>query len=273
MTVSFEREISLPADPFEAGVVFMAAMAYPEKDAGTLGRPGAEFADALVKFALWACSKARGLRYIREERRDPAYLAPKKREFRGTFDRGQRRIYRRIAAYDVYGTQLLNGFFAIRALGAKAIQEGRMEQTFHMNPTGGPSPAREELWLQAMPSARKIIAGSERRWSGKFGINATGVPSDAAQKSKDTYRRAFLPSVPVLHMVHALNECAQKHGPGIGGWGERDPISAMFLNSRIWIDDAIAIAERWRTAPHFSIGLGLKPTDMIALSRASSVGG
>lgn len=262
------ERISLPADPFEAGVVFMAAMAYPEHGAGALGQPGAEFADALVKFALWACSKARGLSYIREQRRDPTYLAPKKREFRGTFERGQRRIERRIAAYDLYGTQLLNGFFAVRALGGKAIREGRMEEAFYMSPTGGPSPVREELWLQAMPSARKIIAGSERRWSGKFGINITGIPSDAAQKSKDTYRRAFLPSVPVLHMVHALNECARKYGPTIGGWGNREPISAMLLNSLIWIDEAIALAERWRNAPHFSIGLGLKSADMIILARA-----
>src|SRR5690606_13027913 len=105
--LSFEPEIVFPDQPFEAAFVYFGAMAYPEQGAGTEGRPGSEFANALAKFSIWSCCKARGLRYLREQYGDPSAVAPQKREFQGAFERGMRRVERRIAAYDLIGTQIL----------------------------------------------------------------------------------------------------------------------------------------------------------------------
>jgi hypothetical protein len=270
MMLRFEPEIVSPDDPYEAAIIFFAVIAYPEEGAGAAGQPGSVFANALVSYCLWACSKARGLAFLREQRNDPAYRAPRKRDFQGSFDRGMRRIRRRIAAYDLFGTQLFHGFFAVRALGAKAIREGRAAEAFHLDSTGSFGPAMGELWAQGTPSARRLIGRAERHWSDRFSVNVTGAPADPAQKTKDIHRRAFVPSIPVLHMVHAMNECARTAGPTINGWGKRDPVTALLLNFDKWIWDALEIAEQWRTIPHFPGGLSLKATDMIALKREAA---
>lgn len=137
---AFEREIALPAHPYEAAMVYLAVMAYPEAGAGKEGNNGSKFATALASAAIWSCAKARGLRYVREQRNDPNFVAPKKRDFKGAFDRGMRRIHRRSAAYDLVGTQLVRGFFAATALGVQALREGRADDAYHMHPSGGPSP-------------------------------------------------------------------------------------------------------------------------------------
>lgn len=270
MTISFEPEIGFPDDPYHAAFRYLAVMAYPDRNAGRAGRPGIKFADALAKFSLWACSKARGLPYIREQLGDPHFVAPKKREFVGPFERGMRRIDRRIAAYDLIGTQMLQGFFAVRALGAKAVHEGRAADAFHLHPAGGPSPARAELWDQGTPTIRKILAGAPDHWAEKLKLNHTGSPADRAQKLKDDYARAFKPSVPVLHMVHGFTECAERIGPSIDGWGERDPLTAMLLNANLWIWDAIDLAERWRQVIEYLPGLSLRADDMIKLAGRGS---
>ncbi|MGQ0661483.1 hypothetical protein [Sphingosinicella sp.] len=268
MAVAFEQEVVFPSHPFEAAYVFCAVMAYPEEGAGRIGGPGSEFANALVQFSLWATSKARGLPFVRNAKRDPSYVAPKKREFRGALDRGRRRIDRRLAAYDLFGSQILTAFFNVRQLGAKALREGRADEAFHMHPEGGPSPARAELWEKAVPSARKFIKGSASHWAEKFALNVTAKPSDPDQKAKDIKRRAFEPSIPVLHMAHALNECAQKYGPRIPRWGERDPVLAMILNAELWIWEALEVAETWRSIPHFPGIDYLDPNRMIRLLRS-----
>lgn len=267
MTRAFETEIAFPDDPFEAAIVYLAAMAYPEQGAGEIGRPGSDFANALVKFCLWAARDARGLTWMRRERRDPGYTAPHQRDFRGPFQRGMRRIHRRIAAYDLIGTRLLHGFFGVCQLGARATREGRAEEAYHLHPSGGPSPARAELWAKATPSPRQLIARAEPHWSDRFGINLTGPAADRTSKSRDVYRRAFLPSVPVLHFVHGFTMCAEKHGPSIGNWERRDPLTAMLLNFPLWIWEALDLAEQWREVAGFADMLDIGPGDMIRIVR------
>ncbi len=263
--VAFEREIALPAHPYETAIVYLAVMAYPEAGAGQEGNHGSKFATALASAAIWNCAKVRGLRYIREQRNQPDFVAPKKRDFKGAFNRGMRRIHRRSAAYDLVGTQLVRGFFAATALGVQALREGRADDAYHMHPTGGPSPLREEIWEKATPSIRKIIAGSDDHWSKRLSLNDTGKPADHAQKVKDDYERGFTASVPVLHMMHGLNEAMDKHGPSINRWGEREPIMAMLLNAELWIGEAVRAAERWRANMHHSPAFRIGPDDMIAL--------
>jgi hypothetical protein len=266
MRITFEPEIAFPSDPYEAAFVYLGVMAYPERGAGALNQPGSIFANALAQFSIWACSKAKGLRYIRDQKGDPTYVAPKKREFRGAFDRGMRRVERRFAAYDLIGTQLLQGFFEVMRLGGKAIQEGKAHEAYHMHPTGGPSPARAELWEQGTPSIRRIISTAPGHWSRKLSLNRTGPTADRAQKVKDDYERAFLPSVPVLHMAHGFAECAREIGPSINDWDERDPITAMLLNAELWIWEALVRAERWRLLSHHFPGMiSLEPSDMVKL--------
>lgn len=267
--ITFEPEIVLPADPYEAAIVYLAALAYPEAGAGHEGQRGSRFADALASAAIWSCAKVRGLRYIREQRNDPGYVAPKKRAFQGAFDRGMRRIYRRSAAYDLVGTQLVRGFFAASAIGQKAIREGRTDQVYHVHPEGGPSPMREEVWDKAMPSIRKVIASSGDHWSQRLSLNTTGKPADRDQKVKDDYDRAFLSSVPVLHMMHGLNQAMHEHGKAIPRWGEREPVMAMMMNAQLWIWDAVKWAEQWRQIAHHGPGTSFGPDDMVALTSSA----
>jgi hypothetical protein len=264
--LAFEPEVALPARPYEAAIIYLALLAYPEPDAGQESQPGSRFANALASAAIWRCTKARGLRYIREQRNEPAYVAPKKREFEGAFDRGMRRIYRRGAAYDLVGTRLMRGFFAATALGQKAIKEGRIEEAYHLHPNSSYSPLREEVWDKAMPSIRKVIGSSGDHWSQRLSLNTTGAPADRSQKAKDDYERGFRSSVPVLHMMHGLNQAMHVHGKSIPRWGEREPVMAMMMNAEIWIHDAVEWAEQWRQLAHHGPGMSLGPDDMVALS-------
>lgn len=271
MSLSFESEIVFPDHPYEAAFVYFAAMAYPDRGAGMEGQAGSEFATALAKFSIWSCSKARGLRYLREQYGDPSAVAPKKREFRGVFERGMRRIERRIAAYDLIGTQMLQGFFEVMRLGAEAVRAGKPEDAYHIHPGGGPSPARAELWQKGTPSIRRIIARAPTHWARKLSLNQTGAPADVSQKVKDDYERAFLPSIPVLHMVHGLTEAARRVGPSINHWEERNSLTAMLLNASLWIDKAIEQAEVWRQVSHHFPGMApLSPDRMIRLRRAET---
>lgn len=215
MSLQFEPEIVFPEDRYEAAVLFLAVMAYPEYGAGRLGQPGSEFAGALASLCLWSYSKSHGLKRLYEKRGDPLFKAPRKHEFQGSFERGVRRLHRRVAAYDLFGNHLMETFL-------------RGE--------------RKHISVQNLLSRR------ERYWSEKFGLNRTGPPAEVGQKVRDIYRRAFRPSIPVIHMAHALNLVADKVIPTINGWDEREPWSTLIFNSDRWIWSAIDDAERWRSS-------------------------
>lgn len=264
---AFEPEIIFPSDSYEAAFVFFGVMAYPELGTGGEGGAGSHYATALSQFCFWATSKAKGLSYIRSERKNPRFVAPQKRQFQGIIDRGRRRIDRRIAAFELFATQLVRGFFRSCAIGQQALREGRTEEAFHMHPNGGPSPLRLEIMKRGLPSVGQVLASDLEGWSDRFGLNLTGPAADPIQKVKDLKSRAFEPSIPVLHMVHAYNECARKVGPTIGGWEERDHMYAMLLNAELWIWDALEIAERWRNFWHFPNEMSFSPDMMIELTR------
>lgn len=136
-----------------------------------------------------------------------------------------------------------------------------------MRPTGGPSPLRAEIWKASAVSPQQILRENQEHWSAKLQLNRTGKPADPEQKVKDDYDRAFLPSVPVLHMDHALDDCMRRHGPKIEGWADREPLTAMLLNAEFWIDEALELAEHWRKGPHIPGKVTLTESDMIAIVR------
>jgi len=261
----FEPEIIFPEQAYDAARVYLGVMAYPEQGAGEIGASGQTFATALGQYQLWAAQKVKGLPFVRAARNDPNYVGPRRREFEGILDRGLRRIDRRVAAYDLYGSQLLSGFFGVHRLGAQAIRDGLPEEAFHVTSEGAPAPARTELWEQGTPSAHKMINSFGDHWLERFALNRTGRSADAKQRTKDVYRRGLAPSIPVLHMAHALAEAAREVGPKLSGWDERDPWIALMMNAELWIWEALETAETWRVIPHIPCGLSLTPDKMIKL--------
>lgn len=262
---AFEPVVEFPEHSYDAAYIYLAVMAYPEPGAGEVGAPGQVFADALAKYQLWCMQKVKGLAFVRAARGDPKYVGPKKRDFGGALERGLRRIDRRMAAYDFYGSQLITAFFRVRQLGAQAIREGRTEEAFHVNEKGGAAPARAELWEKGTPSPHKMIRASGDHWPDRFALNETGPAADAKQKVKDVNRRGLSPSIPVLHMAHGLAEAAREVGPKIEGWNDRDSFLALLMNAELWIWDAIERAETWRLTSLAPGGLALSPDKMIKL--------
>lgn len=273
MNVIFEPEIIFPKDPYEAAIMYIAVMAYPEQGAGQIGQPGYEFANALVKYGVWSVSKSRGKRNIRERKNDPNFQVPRKRDFEGTLEHGLRRVRRRFAAYSLVGNQLLQGFFNVRALGATAISEGRISEAFHVNPQGGYQPVKAELWKRGTPEVGAILSSAEPRWSDRMGLNKTNNPADRRQKVKDLKRRAYKPSVPVLHMAHGLSEAVENLSTQIEGFEKREPFNAMLFNSEKWIWEAIDSAQRWREAIGIGHMLNFNSHDLIELSRPGDKNG
>lgn len=269
MNVPFEPEIIFPEHPYEAAIMYIAVMAYPEQGAGQIGQPGYEFANALVEYGVWSVSKSRGKRSIRERKNDPNFRVPRKRDFEGTLEHGLRRVRRRFAAYSLVGNQLLQGFFNVRALGAKAINEGKISKAFHLNPEGGYQPVKAELWERGIPEIGAILSSAEPRWSDRLGLNKTANPADRRQKIKDLKRRAYKPSVPVLHMAHALSEAVENLSPQIEDFEKREPFNAMLFNSEKWIWEAIDSAQRWREAVGIGHMFKFDRDDLIELSRPS----
>jgi len=250
----FEPEIAIPENDFEAAVIYFAVMAYPELGAGQIGQPGSKFANALVDYCLWSAKQSRGLGWLREKRNDESFTAPHKRDFEGLLQRGLRRLRRRSVAYSIFGSQLLTGFFEVRRIGAEAIKIGQPEDAFVSIEQGRFGPAKPDLWQSAMPSIRKVIRADEEKWADRLALNKTGRPSDPDQKVKDLYERAFLSSVPVLHMAHGLETILNETSRSISGWDNREPFSALLLNSEKWVWKALAEAERWRCASSMRIG-------------------
>lgn len=265
--MTHEPNIKFPDDPFEAGIVYYAVMAYPQKGAGQLGGSGSEFADAMIKFTLWSCKQARGLNYLRDQTQNTKFLAPQKRQFVGRFERGMRRVERRFSAYDIVGTQALQMFFGASEIVDKAKRAGEYDQLFYDGPPGSPRPMKFEYLEKAVPSAFGIIRQSPDHWSDRLTVNRVGLTADHTQKTKDIYRRMFKPSIPVLHMAHGLSECMHEHGKKIKGWPDREPLTAMLLNASLWIEDAIQLAEQWRTSAPFSPGQKFRKNDFIQLER------
>lgn len=270
IAVAFIPEVEFPSDPFEATFIYFALMAYPEFGAGERGKAGAKFADALASYSLFKARQTYDLGWLRKERQDATFCPPQKRQFERALLHGRQRIEQRFAAYDLYGEQMLQGLFQAMAVGTQSIKNGRPEDVYHMNPTGGPSPMRAEVIRASTPGMRKLLSQSANYWASRLGLNEPGRlgESQIAEKAKNLRRRAFVPSIPVLHMVHAFNECSRKFGPRIDSWEERDPVEAMLFNGSLWIGEAIVEAEKWRIKRHPSIGLSLKPDMMVRLTTA-----
>lgn len=266
-TSLFESEVIFPDDPYAAACMYFGVMAYPEVGAGLEGGAGSEFANALCKYQLWATKRAKGQSFLRHTLRNSQYKAPKRREFEGLLEKGRRRIFRRMAAFDIVGTQLVSGFFALGTMASQAIRDGRGEEVFHVVSDGTFGPARLDAWAKATPSPQQLIRRNPDRWATKFALNTTGKSADVRQKAKDLNRRAFETSIPVLHMAHGLNEAAVSAGPKINGWGERDPLLALLMNAELWIWDAIDAAEKWRTISHLTPLTYLQPDRMVCLKR------
>lgn len=265
----FETEVVFPDNPYDAARMYFAVMAYPELGAGQPGGSGSEFTDILGKFQLWATKRAKGQAFLRSALGDQGFKAPQLREFRGGLERGRRRIFRRFAAYDVIGTQMINGFFRLAALTQTLVAEGRGEEAFHLTADGKVGVPQAHLWKQAIPSPQETISSSLERWSDKFALNLTGKSADRQQKVKDLKRRAFDSSLPVLHMTHGVNHLAYKVSGHINGWNERDPILGLLLNAELWIWDAIDAAESWRLIADYVPGIDfLAANQMIQLKRS-----
>jgi hypothetical protein len=268
-TRQFEPAVTLPDNPYAAACMYFGVLAYPEAGAGLPGGRGSGFSLALQKYQLWATKRAKGQSFLRETLRDPHFKAPRHRDFEGALQRGRRRVYRRMAAFDIFGTQLINGFFEVRALASEALREGRGDEAFHVTADANFGPVRSELWRQATPSPQQLLRRNPDRWAEKFALNATGKAADAKQKAKDLNRRGFETSVPVLHMAHGLNEGVAKAGPSINGWGQRDPMLALLLNAELWLWHAVDAAQRWRAVADCTPGFDYLRSDrMIELNRA-----
>lgn len=266
--MAFIPEVEFPSDPFEATFIYFALMAYPEIGAGERGKLGGKFADALASYCLFEARRTYDLGWLRKERQDATFCPPQRRQFERALMHGRQRIEQRLAAYDLYGEQMLQGFFQAMAVGAQFIKNGRPEDVYHMNSTGGPSIMRAEVIRTSTPGIRKLLSQSADQWASRLGLNKPGRlgESQIYEKAKSLHRRAFVPSIPVLHMVHAFNECARKFGPRIDSWKERDPVEAMLMNGSLWIGEAIFEAEKWRTKRHASLGVPLQPDMMVRLT-------
>lgn len=262
---SFEPEVSFPDNPFNAARLFLAVMAYPELGAGQPDQRGCEFTGALWSYVVWDARKARGLRYVREKFRDPQLRPPAKRDFDGALERGRRRLHRRGVAYDLMGTQLINGLFAVRREAAALLAAGRREEAFVTHPGAKYEPIRPSLWERHTPSARAVVNSNLDRWAQGFQLNETGRPADRPQKSKDLVRRAYLQSCPVLHMAHALNHVLTEQGPTFDGWEEADSLLILLWNAETWIDGAIEDARRWREGADHRMVPSPRTSEMIDL--------
>lgn len=160
----FEPEIVFPENPFDAARVYLGVLAYPERDAGQPGGAGVGFSIAMWNYVVWNGRQAKGLRYIREKFDDPQFQPPLKRAFEGALNRGWRRLRRRSAAYDLIGTQMLNGFFNASREARKLTEQGRHEEVYQLPIGAKINPFRPELWMRGTPSTRAVVSSDVHRW-------------------------------------------------------------------------------------------------------------
>src|SRR3546814_20702204 len=71
---------------------------------------------------------------------------------------------------------------------------------------------RSEVIKASTPGLRKILGDSTTYWASRLALNTPGRlnESQIAEKAKSKNRLAYRPSIPVFHMVHAFNECADR---------------------------------------------------------------
>jgi hypothetical protein len=263
--IDFDPVIEIPDHPFDAARVYLGVLAYPERGAGQLDGLGVPFGEALWQYVVWNGRQAKGLRWIRDKFGDPNLKPPRKRDFEGALNRGMRRIERRIAAFDVIGNQMVNGFLNAGVRAHRLAAEGRRDEAFLIRPGAKFAPIRPELWEEATPSARRIVRRNLGRWSERFALNDTGPPADPSQKAKDIIRRGFLQSRPVLHMAHGLNRICAEVGPTLEGWDDWDWLLVLLWNPDAWVWEAIRHATIWRLLSGLRQMPQLAPEQMIEL--------
>lgn len=263
---AFEPEIKFPSNPFDAARIFLSAMAYPELGAGQPGGRGAKFAEALWWLTIRNYRKTHNLNDLRREMGNPKLILPNMVKFEASYKSGRRKLHRRAASYSLIGTQMVNGFFAVRAAATELTAQGKMHEAYHIIPEAKFYPVRSELWEQNTASPNKIIKNNVHYWERKLSLNNTAPTSDAEQKAKDLVKRAYLESRPVLHMAHAFNQACCDVGPNLAGWRKADFLMIMLINANEWIFQAIEDATRWRDRSQLHFTPQLKPQHMISLS-------
>lgn len=221
MPFDFEPEVEIPHHPYQAAIVFLAVMAYPERGAGQPGAAGSQFAGSLVDYMRWAARKEKGLLQLRREFGNPLFQPPQWAQFRGKMNRGLKRIERRAVCYSLLGTRMINAFFELGAIGAKATAEGKREEVYHITPGGRIGVVRPEVWERAFHSARQTVSRDIDSWAERLGLNYTGSAADPQQKAKDLERRAISQSLPVLHiwLMHSMKLVAKLVLASAGGAG------------------------------------------------------
>lgn len=260
----FEPEIILPDNPLDAARTFLGVLAYPERNAGQPGQLGSEFTAALWNYLVWNGRKEKGLQWIREKFGDEAFRPPQKREFEGALNRGFRRIKRRAVANALLGTQFIRGFFEVGRQVSRLVAEGRADEAY-VNPGAAVSSIHPTLWEENIPSVRSIIRSNLASWSNRFELNKTGVSASEEQRITDIYRRAYLPSRPVLHMAFAFDQVLSDIGPTLDGWDDWDYMLVLLWHPEKWIWQAIENANSWQAASKFHFTPDLEPGHMVIL--------
>ena len=185
LAIDFERTVEIPANPFDAARVYLAVLAYPERGAGLSGGLGVPFAEALWQYVVWDRRRAKGLRDVRCLLADPTFMPPRRRDFEGALNRGRNRLQRRIAAFDIVGNRMINGFLNAGLEARRLAAADRADEAFERAPGSTYAPIKQEVWDRNTPTARRIVHRDLDRWSERFGLNETGRPADAVQKGKD----------------------------------------------------------------------------------------
>ena len=179
-----EEEVFLPSDdPYRAAAMFLAVMAYPGKDEGLLGAPGAKFCNAMLMDLCRQDRRANPQRYF-------GVKLPTQRDIQGDFMRGVRRIQRRLAARE------LAAHMTWEALGA-----------FTDAPLFNPTPAR--IRANQKPIATFVspnLEGWAAAFSERYRPPVVGERGELLKK----LRANNLESLPVLHMAQALYNSAPK---------------------------------------------------------------
>lgn len=270
MAESFEPLVEFPEEPNAAACVFFGVLAYPARGAGLPGQAGSHFASTLQKYQYWCLRKEKGLKAFKALARDSGISPPEWSKIKGPLHRGIERVLRRTTAYALYGTSMINGFFSARAELSATIRARLAERTPQSNIL--PESLRRKIEAKSRPSVTAVLSSDIERWSRDFALTsgprtARVNESQMQDRIRDLRRHAWKESVAVLHMAHALKLAVHRHGPKIGGWGERNPITALVMNGSLWVHEAIDTAEAWRLMTQADLDGGLSPSDLIQLTR------
>lgn len=246
-TIDFEPVVEFPENPFDAARLYLALTAYPERGAGHLDGRGARFTAALWNYVVWDGRRHKGLVKAREQLGARGAEIPHRRDFEGALERGLRRIERRVAAFDIFGNQLVNGLLNGINRANAMVREGRAGEAF-VRPPGSPgyNPIRREIIAAATPSPRQIIRRNLDRWSDRFSLNGPVQTADPTRKEKDLARRGYRESIPVMHLVHGLDRIAGEIAPTLAGWDHFDRILVLLWHSEQWVWEALRCAIRFR---------------------------